>query len=76
MTKEERAIYNKEYYEKNKDKIKKEHKKIVTCSCGRKVTKNALSRHMDSTLHHGTLIRKLREEGLINHVKKEKKYVN
>jgi hypothetical protein len=49
--KDKKAKYDKEYREKNKDKLKERLKEMITCECGKTLTKNKLSRHKQSKKH-------------------------
>ena len=56
MNPETRKIYNKRYYEKNKDKISQLHKLrhnkiVIECECGRTYTKPHKLRHFESNIH-------------------------
>lgn len=43
--------YSKNYYANNKDEINKKLCAIITCQCGRKMTKNRHKRHLNSIIH-------------------------
>lgn len=47
--------YNKEYVEKNKDKIKERHSENVICECGAEITRQCLSRHKKTKKHQDLL---------------------
>lgn len=51
MTDEERKEYNKQYYEKNKDRILSNYAIKVTCKCGKSVSRANYFKHLDTKLH-------------------------
>ena len=53
--KEKIKEYNKEYREKNIEKIKEKRKEEVECPCGSVVTKRHLARHKKSQKHQNYL---------------------
>jgi hypothetical protein len=53
--KEYKLNYQKEYIEKNKEKIKERKSTRVTCECGIEVRKNDIARHRKSQRHFGNL---------------------
>lgn len=64
---------HKEYYRKNKNKIRDKNSKKIKCDCGSKVTKSSYHMHCRSIIHH----QYLRDIGHIDILKKhiEKKYL-
>ena len=44
--------YNKEYYQKNKERINEAKKKKIFCECGRELQITHMARHLDTHKHH------------------------
>ncbi len=51
MTEEERRLYNKKYYKKNKTRILDNYSKKVKCKCGKIVSRGNYFNHIDTSLH-------------------------
>ena len=64
MTKPTTAEYNKQYYQKNREKILKKVLAKVVCSCGREVNHCNLKVHMKSGIHKRTFMNNLGYVGL------------
>lgn len=47
--------YNRQYYEKNKNRLKEEYTKKKTCICGATVSKASYTRHLNTTKHEKRL---------------------
>lgn len=51
MTDEERKEYNRQYYEKNKNRILSNYAIKVTCKCGKDVSRANYFKHLETKLH-------------------------
>ena len=51
QTEEDIKEYKKEWYEKNKEEIKEQQSKKITCKCGRQTTVSHKARHEKSNIH-------------------------
>ena len=72
MNSEDRKIYNKEYYEKNKKSIQDRYKQKVICECGKTVCKmSSYGAHKKSKFHK-YYIKKKEEERERENMRKDK----
>lgn len=72
MNSEERKIYNKEYYEKNKKSIQDRYKQKVICECGRSICKMSSYGTHKRSKFHTEYIKKKEEEREKENMRKDK----
>ena len=51
-----KTLYNREYYEKNKEETKKKNQVIIGCECGCFLMKRNFNKHLTTRMHKERLM--------------------